>query len=122
VGEVPAAEPSDARPIRGMGRFTHEAISFDAASGVIYMTEDQGRAGFYRFVPNERRNLHAGGKVQMLRTKGTQNLVTGLKAGRTFDVSWVNIEKPEVAHADEGRRGDGCFQQGYAQQPAMFSG
>ena len=94
VFEVPAQGSSDARPIRGMGRFTHEAISFDAASGVIYMTEDQNRAGFYRFVPTERRNLQAGGKVQMLRAKGTQNLATGLKAGMTFDVSWVDIENP----------------------------
>ena len=66
VFEVPARGNSEARPIKGMGRFTHEAISFDPASGVIYMTEDQGHAGFYRFIPIERRNLQAGGKVQML--------------------------------------------------------
>jgi uncharacterized protein len=77
VFEVPAQGASDARPIKGMGRFTHEAISFDTASGLIYMTEDQGRAGFYRFVPNERRNLQAGGKVQMLKARGTQNLAGG---------------------------------------------
>jgi uncharacterized protein len=122
VFEVPAQGTSDARPIKGMGRLTHEAISFDTASGLIYMTEDQGRAGFYRFVPNDRRNLQAGGKVQMLKARGTQNLVRGLKAGQTFDVSWVDIENPEVVHADKKRRGDGCFQKGYAQQAAMFSG
>jgi uncharacterized protein len=122
VFEVPARGIADARPITGMGRFTHEAISVDQASGMIYMTEDQGRAGFYRFVPKERQNLHAGGNVQMLKVKGTQNLVKGLKAGQTFDVSWVDIENPEVVHADKRRQGDGCFQQGYAQQAAMFSG
>src|SRR5262249_44534766 len=100
VFEVPAQGTSNARPIRGMGRFTHEAIAVDQSSGVIYMTEDQGRAGFYRFVPNERRNLHDGGKVQILRAKGTQNLVNGLRAGQTFDVSWVDIDNPEVVHAD----------------------
>ena len=122
VFEVPAQGTSNARPIKGMGRFTHEAITFDTTRGMIYMTEDQGRAGFYRFVPTERRNLDAGGKVQMLKANSTQNLTTGLKAGQNFDVSWVDIENPEVAHADSRRRGDGCFQKGYALKAAMFSG
>jgi len=122
VFEVPAKGTSDARPIKAMGRFTHEAVSFDPYTGVVYMTEDQGQAGFYRFIPKDRRNLQAGGKVQMLGAKGTQNLVKGLKAGQTFEVSWVDIEDPERAHADERRKGDGCFRQGYAQGAAMFSG
>ena len=122
VFEVPAKGTSEARPIKGMGRFTHEAIAFDPASGVIYMTEDRPQAGFYRFRPAERRDLQAGGTVQMLRAKGTQDLVRGLKGGQTFEVSWVDIEDPEVAHADDKRRGDGCFRKGYAQRGAMFSG
>lgn len=40
VFEVPSQGTSEARPIKGMGRFTHEAISFDPASGFVYMTED----------------------------------------------------------------------------------
>ena len=122
VFEVPAQGVSEARPIKGMGRFTHEAIAFDPATGIIYQTEDRKQAGFFRFIPVEKRNLHAGGKLQMLKAKGTQNLVKGLKAGQTFEVSWVDIEEPEAPHADAKRSGDGCFHKGYSQQGAMFSG
>ena len=41
--------------LRHLGRFAHEAVAVDPASGSVYETEDQGDgSGFYRFVPAAR--------------------------------------------------------------------
>ena len=45
-----------------MGRFSHEAVAVDPATGI--RLRDRGRrhrSGFYRFVPNAPGNLAAGG-------------------------------------------------------------
>ncbi len=41
-----------------MGRFQHEAVAVDPASGIVYETEDAFVAplgSFYRFLPNQPR-------------------------------------------------------------------
>jgi len=70
VFEVPSglkglAEPL---PIRGMGRFRHEAAAIDPATGIVYLTEDMtdGQGLFYRYLPNDRTRLHTGGRLQAL--------------------------------------------------------
>jgi secreted PhoX family phosphatase len=59
-----AAAPATPQPIVAMGRFAHEAVAVDPASGFIFETEDAGSgqgSGFYRFVPNSPRDPSAGG-------------------------------------------------------------
>ena len=86
VFEVPAtSEPALAEPvpIKGMGRFYHEAVAVDPATGIVYMTEDRGDGLFYRFVPNRKPTkagdlLAHGGKLQALvivgeRSRDTRN-------------------------------------------------
>ena len=47
--------PAQAVPLRHLGRFAHEAVAVDPATGAVYETEDQGDgSGFYRFVPSTR--------------------------------------------------------------------
>ena len=41
--------PVEPIPIRSAGRFAHEACTW--LDGVLYETEDQGNAAFYRFLP-----------------------------------------------------------------------
>lgn len=43
-----------------MGRFWHEAIAFDPATGIVYETEDQPDGLLYRFIPDTRDDLTAG--------------------------------------------------------------
>lgn len=43
-----------------MGKFTHEAAAFDPATGTVYLTEDRGDGGFYRFTPDVAGDLSAG--------------------------------------------------------------
>src|SRR5688572_15587141 len=58
--EVPASAdgPVTAVPLKEMGRFAHEAIAVDPATGIVYETEDRNPSGFYRFIPNEIGRAH----------------------------------------------------------------
>ena len=96
---VPAGADSTvpAVPFKAMGRFAHEASVADDR-GVVYQTEDSGNnSGFYRFIPNDPRNLLAGGSLQMLAVTGnpTATLFTGQRVGVRLPVSWVPIPVPD---------------------------
>ena len=54
AGEKPAVE----RP--AMGTFKHEAVAVDPEGKRIYLTEDQGDGGFYRFTPARYPDCSAG--------------------------------------------------------------
>jgi secreted PhoX family phosphatase len=70
VFEVPSQLKgvADPHPITAMGRFRHEAAAVDPRTGVVYMTEDMGDGFglFYRYLPNDRTRLQAGGRLQAL--------------------------------------------------------
>jgi secreted PhoX family phosphatase len=108
VFEVPADGATDPTPIRDMGRFSHEAVALDPATGYVYETEDPGasvssvfggghKAGFYRFVPHVNGQLAAGGRLFMLKVKGRAKVDLGASYanGTTFDVEWVPIARPD---------------------------
>ena len=56
VFEIPkdANGPIEPKPIKAMGRFVHEACAVDPRTGIVYMTEDNGPDGFYRYIPDHR--------------------------------------------------------------------
>jgi secreted PhoX family phosphatase len=110
-----------AAPIAAMGRFVHEAIAVDARSGVVYLTEDRGAAGFYRFIPKQQGKLAEGGKLQMLAIVGRRqfDLRTGQKAGEPLDVNWLDINEPDPP--DSENSGDAVYRQGFALGAATFA-
>ncbi len=121
VFEVPADGVSNAKPIKDMGRFAHEAVAQDPNSGCYYLTEDRYvEAGLYRFIPNDRKNLHAGGELQMLKVSERREMRRGVPVNTPMDVSWVPIEEPDRAHAPGIQSGAGCYQQGAIQGGARF--
>ena len=107
VFEVPADGPGDPRPLVGLGRFEHEAAAVDPATGVVYLTEDERRAGLYRFVPGSgaagAATLRAPGRLQMLALDAK---AAGF--GSALPVGWVDIDDPEAL----GRRS--VYRQGAA--------
>ena len=119
VFEVPADGTASSEPYRAMGRFVHEAVAVDPATGIVYETEDRGAAGFYRFLPAEASNLQAGGRLEMLAIAGAPR--ADLRTGQTPDiwrpVSWAPIEDPDPAEVAE----DSVFRQGVAGGGAIFS-
>lgn len=119
VFEVPASGLGDPDPIRQMGRFLHEAVAVDPATGYVYETEDANDAsGFYRFVPNQPGHLAGGGRLYMLAVRGQfqANMITG-QTSQPRDVDWVEIADPDPADIIPNRP----FLQGFALGGARFA-
>jgi uncharacterized protein len=102
VFEVPAGGESTREPVTAAGRFAHEAVAFDPAAGVLYLTEDNFGfpSGLYRYLP-ERNPMAVGrlvnrGRLQMLAVKDAPNadLAAQQPAGATYPVEWVDIDDP----------------------------
>lgn len=111
---------NDPIPLKGMGRFNHEAVSVDPRTGIVYQTEDRGDGLIYRFIPNEKGNLSAGGKLQALVVKGWEsadtrnwkNLETPVfEVGKPYEVEWLDLDDIEAPEDDLRFRG---FDQGAA--------
>ena len=113
------------RPLKAMGRFVHEAIAIDPHTGYVYETEDNGNtSGFYRFLPNDRNDLAAGGTLQMLAVKARPQFETyhGVRdrVGNPMPVEWVTIPDPDpVITSSEGRTA--VFSQGFQRGAAAFA-
>ena len=126
VFEVPAKAngPIDPVPIKDMGRFEHEACAIDPRSGIVYMTEDNGEPGdgFYRYLPNDTRRLHKGGRLQMLAVEGRSkyNTVHGQKVGKKLKCEWVDIWDPDPDDAEH--HPEAVYLQGRALGAARFKG
>lgn len=107
-------------PLKEMGRFVHEAVAIDPATGTVYQTEDFKTAGFYRYIPNKPGNLAAGGKLQMMRVKDRPELDTrkNMRAGEVLKCDWVDIKNPDPSDATQ--KPLAVFEQGKAQGAATF--
>lgn len=118
VFEVPADGTAEAVPLREMGRFLHEAVAVDPASGIAYLTEDAAQAGLYRFTPKTPGKLADGGRLEMLAVadRPRMDTRTGQRDGVSYPVSWVPIEEPDP---DEPL-GHGTFRQGLENGGAIF--
>lgn len=105
--EVPAdAEESvAAEPLTAMGRFVHEAIAVDPATGIVYETEDQNPSGFFQFIPDHPGELARGGRLRMLAIADRPGYDTrnGQTMGTSLPVTWVEIEDPDPAGAGQDR-------------------
>ena len=129
VFEVPGSARglADPTPILGMGRFRHEAVCIDPRTGIAYLTEDEGAGLFYRYLPEDRRVLQKGGRLQALafrdRPEGgdSRNWTSPEMApGDWRDVVWVDmdgVDNPDNALKARGHakgavlfaRGEGVF-------------
>jgi secreted PhoX family phosphatase len=126
VFEVPSSSnaPAEPVPLKAMGRFVHEALAVDPNTQVVYLTEDQLSAGFYRFIPNARQNrmragsLREGGRLQALALKDAwaHDTRKGQRAGSTYSVSWVDIAEAEPRDGSPGT----VFNQGLSKGAATF--
>jgi uncharacterized protein len=118
IFEVPAVGQAIAQPLVEMGRFSHEAVAVDPATGYVYETEDAGTvSGFYRFVPLVPGQLAAGGTLQMLALAGFPQADTRVNQPRTArSVAWVDIPDPNPANPIL----NGVFSQGFAAGGARF--
>jgi secreted PhoX family phosphatase len=91
---------TQARPIRGYGRFRHEAASVDPQTLIAYLTEDREDAAFYRFVPHTPDKPFEG-KLQALRVRDAPAFNTStLKLGQRVAIDWVDVPNPDPREDD----------------------
>jgi len=122
--DVPAGADSlvQAVAIPEMGRFSHEAVTVDPNTHIVYETEDNsgggGSSGFYRFIPSLKGNLTQGGRLQMLTILGNfqYDARNGQTVGAALPVTWVDIADPNPA----GTSATAVFNQGRALGGARF--
>jgi secreted PhoX family phosphatase len=106
-------------PLKHLGRFAHEAVAVDPATGIVYETEDQGDgSGFYRYVPATKPTrpgdlASPNGVLQMLKVRNTINYETaiGQTIGAPLPVEWVTIANPDPSPATSPD-GSAVFTQG----------
>lgn len=121
--EVPIASQGLVQPVPlvAMGRFNHEAAAVDPRTGMVYLTEDRPDGLLYRFVPHQRKQLAAGGRLQALALRDRKGADTynhsdhgHVALAQRLAVRWVDIEEPTSPHDDLRR-------QGHAQGAARFA-
>lgn len=121
VFEVHPEGDPDPQPIMAMGQFYHEAASVDPASGFVYMTEDaKPDAGFYRYLPDVQGDLHAGGKLQMLRVPAFRELKYAVQLNIPMAFDWVDIPDPGQGHTPGTHDGAGVVTQGITRGGTAF--
>jgi secreted PhoX family phosphatase len=124
IFEVPITARPSLQPLVAMGRFVHEAVAVDPATGIVYETEDAPVAGFYRFMPRVAGVLSAGGRLEMLAITDQPRYDTRMRqrTGEFLPVSWVPIDDPDKAHDTVGGTdGRGVFAQGFRNGGAAFA-
>ena len=129
--ETSPGTPAQAVPLRHIGRFAHEAVAVDPATGAVYETEDQGDgSGFYRFMPSQRPQRPgdlstAAGVFQMLKVVGKPGYETAINqtVGVPLPVEWVTITNPDptpVSVVVSGATFSSVFVEGLAAGGARF--
>jgi secreted PhoX family phosphatase len=115
--EVPARGSGNPVPMRSMGRFSHEALAVDPATGWVYETEDANPSGLYRFIPRVEGDLASGGTLDMLAIGDASYDTRRDATGTTYaGTSWVRIDEPDP---DTGRPDP--VRQGIAKGGAVFA-
>lgn len=117
VFEVPATEEikrAKPNPIKEMGRFNHEAVAYDPKEGILYLTEDRHDGLLYRFIPNVKEDLHAGGKLQALAVKNSpqhdtrnwpETLGPDIQPNIPLNLEWIDLDNVEAPEDDLRIRG-----------------
>lgn len=113
VFEVPAGGRglTAAVALTALGRFNHEAVAVDPASGVVYQTEDDSEGLLYRFIPEEPGVLIGGGRLQALAIRGMPSLDTRnqdgdtLAVGERLEAAWIDLDDVEAPDDDLRFRG-----------------
>jgi hypothetical protein len=95
-------------PIRNAGRFPHEAVAVDPATGIVYQTEDDFAywSGFFRYIPpnnpHRDKRIADGGPLQVLGVVPpgasgpvVTNLSNNQQVGVTYRTTWIDIEDPD---------------------------
>ena len=132
--EVPARMtdlPVRPVPLTAMGRFNHEAVAVDPASGVVFQTEDRWDGLIYRFIPDTPERLADGGRLQALVVLDRPSLDTrnwgegsgdAVRVGERMAVTWVDVDGVHAPEDDLRYRGFDAGAARFARGEGMWYG
>jgi hypothetical protein len=129
--EVPARmDDLPVRPValEAMGRFNHEAVAVDPASGAVFQTEDRGDSLLYRFLPDVPGELARGGRLQALAVLGMPSLDTRnwdedrVRPGTSLQATWVDLDGVDAPDDDLRHRGFEAGAARFARGEGMWYG
>ena len=115
-------------PLKAMGRFNHEAIAVDPATGIVYLTEDDNESLIYRFIPSVPGKLAEGGTLQAMVVVDAPSLDTrnwteqSVLAGEPLHVSWIDMEEVDSPEDDLRHRGHAAGAARFARGEGMWYG
>ena len=102
----------DAKPIKAMGRFEHEAVAIDKNTGIAYMTEDRHYSLIYRYIPDVPGDLIKGGRLQALAvldrpSQQTHNWSSNedMRLRRPVQTAWIDLDNVDSDTNDLRLRG-----------------
>lgn len=132
VFEVPATAAMELAlptPLKAMGRFVHEAVAVDPATGIVYLTEDKEDGLLYRFIPNHRGVLKEGGTLQALVIRDRPGMITqnrdgspDIPVGSRLRVSWKTMTEVDTPRNDLRHRGFAIGAARFARGEGMWWG
>jgi len=112
VDPLNPANNTDPEPLTALGRFDHEAVAIDPATGVVYLSEDaSGPNGLlYRATPTTPLggfgSLRDGAVLEAMVASGEQGFIADLseitEPGTVLDLTWTAIPDP-LAEEDPTR-------------------
>lgn len=97
--------------IDGYGRFKHEAVAVDPDTLVAYLTEDDGDAHFFRFVPDTLAAPFEGSLQAMMVADTPRFRTDDMQPGDSIEVGWVDVD-PARARADAEEAGAAIVRRG----------
>ncbi len=98
--------------MKALGRFRHEAVALDPATGILYLTEDRTDGLLYRFIPTKAGDLTTG-KLQALAIvdqpkadlRNYDSSQTSPKVGELLKATWIDLENTASPADDLRLRG-----------------
>ena len=134
--EVPATDQiglAEPRPLRGLGRFHHEAIAVAPDGRCVYLTEDRNDGLLYRFVPDHPGRLAEGGRLQALAVQGRPSLdlrnwidpateTPIVQSAARLPVAWIDLDETDSPKDDLRFRGFEAGAARFARGEGMWTG
>lgn len=122
VFEVPGFGRATGRPLKRLGRFSHEAVAVDSGTGHVYLSEDATPSALYKFEASVYGNLEAPGKLYAMKVKnvdtfnfsGLNGVYVDFAIGTAWDVEWVEVTDVDALNgrAYDSAPGRACFARG----------
>ena len=97
VQSDPSSGLQQAKPLKALGRFRHEAVALDPNSRILYLTEDRHDGLLYRFIPDKVDDFTKGtlqaAKLPVADTRNFNGESPNLQPNTPLKLEWVDLRE-----------------------------